>query len=171
MTTEEINELFPPSYGGAAQISDLRLALSKLASQHELGGVEFSEVQTIQERDELNPSDGHICKVHDDGTGNPQTYIFWNGLWIVLVENVNGGSPTPTGTQVTEKFIINAQQEQDQKITLQHKPDTDFHLFVFLNGMYLTMGTNFDYTLSNTDLLFNGDILTSDDILTVKYTY
>jgi len=170
MTTEEINELFPPTYGGVAQISDLRLALSKLASNHELGGVEFNEVSNIHERDLLNPKDGHLCKVRNsDGTGNSQTYIYWEGFWIALTNTMESSSQIKT--QRTERFVINTFQEQEQKITLEYKPDINYHLFVFLNGVYQTMGANFDYILSDKDLIFNGGILTYNDLLIVKYTY
>ena len=173
MRMEEINELFPPSYGGVAQISDLRLALTRLVTTNEINGIQFYEVADIAERDAIDAENADICKVHDsDGNGNPQTYIYWDDHWIVLVENTGGGGgPAPSGTQTTEKFTVSIQQEQDQKITLQHYPNQNFHIFVFLNGMYMTMGNDADYTISGQDLLFNGNILTTDDRLTVKYTY
>jgi hypothetical protein len=37
--------------------------------------------------------------------------------------------------------------------------------------MFLTLGTNFDYTISGKDLLFNGDILTTGDLLTIQYSF
>jgi hypothetical protein len=172
MTQHEIDNLFPPSYAGVAQISDLRLALTHLAATNEIGGIHFYEVETLEERDNIEAENGDICKVQEDENNKPQTYIYWEGLWIILVENAgNDGTPTPTGTQVTEKFVIDTIQDTAQRVTLQHRPDQDFHIFVFLNGLYLTMGSSFDYTLSGQDLVFYGGILTKDDILTVKYTY
>jgi len=38
MTKEEIDLIFPPSLAGLAQISDLRVLLSKLSSNDQLGG-------------------------------------------------------------------------------------------------------------------------------------
>jgi hypothetical protein len=262
VTREEINNLFPPSYGGNAQISDLRLMLTYLNNNDEMGDKVF-DVPDIPTRDTLEANEGDICKVQNNEFGNPQTYIFDGNRWQILVENTGGGaisiddlndvdtssSPPnnnqtlkwngtnwvpaddidtdttysagdglqlngtefslnanlnnlndvdPSGvaagqvlkwngtkwlpandnsgsgsslTKITESFEVNTIDQQNQYLELQNIPDTSDHLFVFLNGVYLTMGNNFDYILSSNRIEFQGGILTADDIVSIKYSY
>ncbi len=164
MTREEIDLLFPPEHGGNAQISDLRLLLTRLVSTDAIGGITFTEVATIAERDALEAEDADICKVQNDNT-----YI-WDGIWKVLVENTGGGG-SPSGNVTTEKRLISTLNEQHQYMELIHIPNTQEHIFVFLNGMYLMLGTSYDYTISNNRIIFSGCRITAGDHLAVKYNY
>jgi hypothetical protein len=318
VTREEIDKLFPPTYGGNAQISDLRLMLTHLVDKNELGGIDFNEVPDIPARDNLDASEGDLCKVQDSGSGDPQTYIYDGNQWQILVDNSGGGAisiddlddvdtssttpnnnqtlkwdgtnwvPAPdentdttysagtglalsgttfslnspigglidvdtttilptngqllkfngtnwvpaqdegttytagnglqlTGTEfslnaninnlndvdpsgvaigqvlkwsgtqwlpanddsgsgssltkITENFEVNSIDQQNQYLDLLHIPDTSDHLFVFLNGVYMMIGNNFDYVLSSNRIEFQGGILTDGDHVSVKYSY
>ena len=169
MTLEEIDLMFPPTYSGNAQISDLRRFLTHLLESGELKGIDFYEVNDLTERDAINASCCDICKVDDiNGLGYSETYIYTEGNWVVMHSVSSGGGPSLSKT--TENFTVTAVQESNQNIQLQHIPNAGDHLFVFLNGMYLMLGNNYDYTLSGNTLVFN-NILTSGDNLAVKYSY
>jgi len=173
MTMEELHKLFPPEKRGSATISDVRLILTHLQDVGILTGIQFFEVQTIQEMYDIpNATQGDICKVADVGNGSSRTYIYDETEWKVLVEGGSGGGgPGPSLIKQTEKFIVNGTQYLNQEIDLTRIPDTSDHIFVFQNGLYLTMGTDFDYTLVGNTIVFNGDILEQGDIVTVKYSY
>ncbi len=163
MTREEIDLIFPPSYGGIAQVSDLRLLLSKLSLDDSLGGIDYYEVNTLEERDELeNVKDASICKVI-----GINTYIYDVDTWKILVENTGGGGPT--GIKVTENFTVSTIDEMNQYKELLYIPNSQDHIFVFLNGMYLMLGSAFDYTISNNRIYFSNPI-TAGDNLSIKYS-
>jgi len=44
-------------------------------------------------------------------------------------------------------------------------------LFVFLNGLYLTKGSSYDYILSGNEIIFNSNVLTTNGHVAVKYGY
>ena len=170
MTIEEINKIFPPSYGGNAQISDLRLLLTKINTIADFDGIQFYEVQTIPDRNALEVQQGDICKVFNVA-GQTITYIYDDDAWKVLVEGTGGGGGPGTYHQITENFTVGSLDEQQQEIILQESPNLTQHLFVYLNGMYLMLGVNYDYTVSNNIIQFNGNVITQGDNLCVKYSF
>jgi len=169
MTMEEINKLFPPEYGGPAQISDLRLALTYLNNYGELGGIEFHEVQTIADMQALDADQGDVCKVANDGSGQPQTYIYDNTQWKILVEPRTSGGTQYTKT--TEVFEIDSTDEAFQEIALNQTPTKFDHIFVILNGIILTEGSIYDFELVGNMIYFKDNHLTAGDLLAVKYSY
>lgn len=174
MTWDEIDTIFPSSYSGNAQISDLRLLLSKLITSEYLGKIDFYEVQNLSERDALPAKHSDICKVFDTGAGETITYIYKGSenQWVVLVENTGtGGLPGTTNPQRTENFTISTLNQQDQSVTLLNTPRTSEHFMVFLNGMYLMLGGEYDYSLVSNTIVFTGTQITADDNLAVKYSY
>jgi len=170
MTMEEINKIFPPEYGGNAQISDLRLILRYIESISDFNGIEFYTVPNMAELYALDPESGDIAKVLNIGDGTSRTFIYDKDHWAIMVESSGGGGgPSPTFMQTTEKFNVSSVDEQAQDMALLNTPNTSQHLFVFLNGMYLTMGI--DYTLTSNVIQFTGAHITAGDILTIKYSY
>ena len=168
---EEINAVFPPSYGGNAQISDLRLILKHIATVGDINGIEFYTVPNMTELYALEPESGDIAKVLNIGDGTSRTFIYDKDHWALLVEGAGGGGGPSVYTQTTETFNISSVDEQAQDIAILNTPNLTQHMFVFLNGMYLTMGTNLDYTLASNVIQFTGAHITTGDILTVKYSY
>jgi len=77
MTRAEIDQIFPPNYGGNAQISDLRLALTHFTTS---GSYEFTVVDTLAERNTIQANNGDMCQVTDTG----ETYIWKVDSWISI---------------------------------------------------------------------------------------
>ncbi len=174
MTKDEINTMFPPSYGGNAQISDIRLALTYLVKEDgPLGSVEFFEVATYPDMVGLvDVKESDLCKVLDIGNGTSQTYIWDDGLWKILVESTGGGGPPPPAyDNTTENFVVTSTQAQNFEVALGQIPSGTEHIFVFLNGMYMMQGGSFDWVLIGQNIQFNPNILTQGDNLAIKYSY
>lgn len=171
MTREEIERIFDDDAYGNAQMSDLRIILTYISSFADLNSIHFFEVQTLIERNQLDVDQGDICKVNNvSGTGASRTYIYNEGVWRLLVDNTGSGGGGGTLLEVTENFTVGSLDAQLQEIDLQDVPDFTGHLFVFLNGMYLMMGVNYDYTTSNNTIKFEGATITQGDNLAVKYS-
>jgi hypothetical protein len=169
MTREEIDKIFPPGYGGNAQMSDLLLILTYLASSGSaFGGIDFFEVATISDRDHLQGVDqGDICRVSTNNAGQPETYIWDDEQWkiLVLVPSGGGGTSYP---KLTEEFIVSDVQEQYQEINLINTPTPYEHIFVFLNGLIISKD---DYTVVGNSVQFVADFIEEDDSVIVKYSY
>jgi hypothetical protein len=169
MTREEIDKLFPPGFGGNAQISDLRLILTYLSgSGSAFGGIDFHVVADIPERDQLTGlSQGDICRVNVNNLGQPETYIWDDDQWkiLVLVPTSGGGTSYP---KLTEEFIVDDTQEQYQEINLINTPTPYEHIFVFLNGLLVSRD---DYNIVGNSIQFVVDFIEEDDSVIVKYSY
>ena len=169
MTPEEIDNIFPASYGGNAQISDLRLLLSKLVYNGVFeGGIEFNRVQTIQEMNQLEATQGDICLVEHNALNNPETYIWDDNQWKVMVVVNGSGGSLP---KITEKFIVSATDAAYQEISLINPPVLSEHLFVFLNGILLREGSGEEYTVIGNTINFEEDVIYTGDSVVVKYSY
>ena len=169
MTREEIDKIFPPGFSGLAQISDLRLLLSKLSDDDQLGDIVFFEVDTIQDRDELNAQDGDIAKVAVNNLGNPETYIM-SGTWKVLVEiPVGGGGPQYVRT--SKNFVVTQLEEDFQEISLTFTPTDYEHIFVYVNGLIQAQGTNLDFNRVGNIIQFSPGTITLGDNIQIKYSY
>ena len=170
MTKEEIDKLFPSSYGGNAQISDLRLILTYLSqSGSGFGGIDFYEVNTIPERDQLQDlSQGDICRVAINSSGNPETYIWDEDQWKVLVLVPASGGGGTTYVPLTEEFQITNLEEQYQEINLTKQPTIYEHNFVFLNGLLVSKD---DYVIMGNSVQFVPDSILEGDNIIIKYSY
>jgi len=170
MTREEIDKLFPASYGGNAQISDLRLILTYLSqSGSGFGGIDFYETNTIPERDQLSDlSQGDICRVALNNSGNPETYIWDDEQWKVLVLVPSSGGGGTTYVPLTEEFLITDLEEQYQEITLLKTPTIYEHIFVFLNGLLVSKD---DFTVTSNSIQFTSGFILENDTIIVKYSY
>jgi len=169
LTPEEIYTIFPNEYGGNAQISDLRLLLSKLVK----GGVfesatEFNRVNTLSDMQNLEATQGDICLVEHGTLNEPETYIYDNDQWkIMVIVNTGGGS---SYQKLTEQFLVSQLDEDYQELTLQQSPVLSEHIFVFLNGILLKEGSSEEFTITGNTIYFNNVILNGDEV-TVKYSY
>jgi hypothetical protein len=170
LTLDRINEMFPPSYGGNAQISDLRLALMELLENNIINdGIEFHEVATIPDRDQLqNIEQGDICKVAFNNSGNPETFIYDEDQWKTLVIVPTSGGGGTTYVKVTEEFAVGQIEEQYQEINLAKTPVIYEHIFVFLNGLLTSKD---DFTVVGNSIQFVADFLIEGDSVIVKYGY
>ena len=173
MTRDEIDIIFPPGFSGIAQISDLRLLLSKLANSDQLGGIEFYEVQDISERDQLEAQDGDISKVALNNQGKPETYIMSNSSWKILVEIPVGGGSGP-GTQyvkLSQNFDISQLDEDFQELALSQIPTIYDHIFVIINGMIQMEGPQRDFTRVGNLIHFSPGSIIMGDSVQIKYSY
>jgi len=166
MTREEINLLFPPSYGGNAQISDLRLALTHLVSEGALG-LEFFSVPDIATRDNLDPDPGDICRVLDFN-GEPATFIFTNDGWQLLL--VGDGNVSSVYPKWTDLFLINMTSEMNRTVNLTEDIVNHEHVFVFLNGL-LCKEEEYSINFEDNKIIFEGDTILKGDEVQVKYSY
>ena len=124
----------------------------------QLTGTEFSLDANINDLNDVDPSGVQIGQV-----------LKWSGTeWLPANDDSGGGSSL---TKITENFEVNSIDQQNQYLDLLHIPDTSDHLFVFLNGVYMMIGNNFDYVLSSNRIVFQGGILTDGDHVSVKYSY
>jgi hypothetical protein len=172
MTREEINEMFPPSYSGNAQISDIRLALTYLVKEDgPLSGIEFHEVATLNDMYLIQElGNGDLCKVADIGNGASQTYIWDVDAWKVLVESSSGGGGN-NYIKTTQNFTITATQAGNEEIDLDYIPVGSQHISVYVNGMYQMQGTNYDWTLSGSTVKFIPERISAGDHVAVKYSH
>jgi len=171
MTPEEIDTIFPPEYGGNAQISDLRLLLSKLAT----GGIfessiDFNRVITLADMQSLPATQGDICLVEHGSQNEPETYIYDDDIWklMVIIDASNGGASYP---KLTEQFEITPLDETYQEVNLQKPPTLNDHLFVFLNGILLKEGSQEEFTVLGNTINFAPDTIYAGDTVVVKYSY
>jgi len=171
MTREEIDAIFPPEYGGNAQISDLRLLLSKLSGYGVFeSAVEFNRVQTLTEMGQLQSTQGDICLVEHNNVNEPETYIYDENQWkVMVIVNASGGGVNHP--KMTEQFIINSIDEAYQEISLINPPTLTDHLFVFLNGILLMEGSQNEFTVTGNTINFSTDTIFTDDTVVVKYSY
>jgi hypothetical protein len=172
MTSQEIDEIFPPTYGGNAQISDLRLMLSKLVTNEYMSRITYTEVPDLISRDNLIPKESDICKVIDAGGTNPEVYI-----WDINTKSWTNIGTTPSqqagaaARPLSEEFIANSSIVQSQQVIIQHIPRANEHLFIFLNGLYLSIGATADYTIIGNKITFVGNPIQLNDRIVIKYSY
>lgn len=80
-----------------------------------------------------------------------------------------GGLPSPPPKWSAEIFEVSAIVANT--ITVNHDI-WESSEFVILNGLTLTVGTTYDYTINTSrEIEFNSNVLTSDGHVLVKYTY
>jgi hypothetical protein len=99
--------------------------------------------------------------------GQPETYIWDDDQWkiLVLVPAGGGGTSYP---KTTEEFIVSDVQEQYQEIDLLKTPTPYEHIFVFLNGLVISKD---DFTVVGNSIQFVADFIQEDDSVIVKYAY
>jgi hypothetical protein len=170
MTREEINKIFPPSYGGNAQISDLRLILSHLVIDgNTFGGIDFYDVNSISDRDQLQDlKQGDICLVRHNQLNEPETFIWDEDQWKVMVLIPSGGGGGTNYTKATEEFQIGPTEEAYQEIILSQTPTLYEHIFVFLNGLLVSKD---DFNVVGNTIEFIADYIADGDLVIVKYGY
>lgn len=79
-----------------------------------------------------------------------------------------GAIPSPPPKWSEEVF--NCSVIINDTITLAREPFENSQ-FVFLNGVFMTMGADFDYTITGGVIVFNSNVLTNDGHVTVKYSF
>jgi len=169
MTAEEIDAIFPPNLAGLAQISDLRLLLSRLALGEYLGGGGFFEVLDIPEMEALEDiRQGDICLVALNNIGQPETFIYSEDQWKTMVIVPIGGGGGTSYVKLSEEFTIVALDVVFQEIALVQTPTIYEHMFVFLNGMLLSKD---EYNVVGNTIQFIADTIYINDTVVVKYSY
>jgi hypothetical protein len=170
MTNEEIDAIFPPELGGNAQISDLRLILTYLAaSGSAFGGINFYDVNSIPDRDQLQDlSQGDICLVRHNQLNEPETFIWDDEQWKVMVLIPAGGGGGTTYNKITEEFQIGPTEEAYQEVILTQTPTLYEHIFVFLNGLLVSKD---DFHVVGNTIEFVSDYIADGDFVVVKYGY
>jgi len=78
-----------------------------------------------------------------------------------------GAIPSPPPKWAEEVFesasIVNSQ------VMLSRIPESSSQ-FVFLNGLFMTIGLSYDYTITGAVVTFNSGVLTTGHV-TIKYSY
>jgi len=159
MTLSEIDKIFPPNYGGNAQISDLRLALTKFTLN---GSYEIYEVDTIAERDALTANQGDVCKVIESN----EVYVFDNRRWITLVSSYQSSYnylyKNTDHIAMANDYIYADTAASSFNITLPVTPKTQTEVIIVDNTS--------NFSVNNLTVLRNGETimrLTEDILLNV----
>ncbi len=79
-----------------------------------------------------------------------------------------GAIPSPPPKWNEETFDVAS--IVDDIIELVKEPVNNSQ-FVFLNGVFMTNGANFDYVLTGNIITFNSGVLTNSGHVTVKYSF